>query len=121
MDECEAYASQFSSPHWHKFRTGPFCLAFSDARIYKAYPLNIICQRIGISLKQTIAFGDTSNDNEILKTAGWGVCMFNGTEDTKNISDDVTALSAYEDGLADYLEKEVLQRNGWSVQCGGEK
>lgn len=30
-----------------------------------------------------MAFGDTSNDNDMLKVAGCGVCMINGTDDTK--------------------------------------
>ena len=112
MDEVEAYAKQFPSPYWNVFKTGPFCLEFGDSRINKAYPLKILCERIGISSDQILAFGDTSNDNDLLQAAGWGVCMKNGTQDTKAAADDVTELNASEEGLADYIEKKILMKGG---------
>ncbi len=58
-----------------------------------------------INTNDVIAFGDTSNDNEMLKAAGWGVCMKNGSNDTKAIADDITDFTCDEDGLGRYLEK----------------
>lgn len=113
MAECEAFAKQHPSPYWNVFKSGPWNLEFSDARINKAYPLSIISERTGISLENMIAFGDTSNDNEMLKAVGWGVCMKNGTEDTKQATKDVTELSNEEDGVADYIEKNILNKFGW--------
>jgi hydroxymethylpyrimidine pyrophosphatase-like HAD family hydrolase len=53
---------------------------------------------------EILAFGDTTNDNSMLEEAGWGVCLCNGSDDTKACADDVTRYSCREDGFADYLE-----------------
>lgn len=112
MDECEAYAKKHPSPYWNIFRTGPFCLEFGDSRINKAYPLSIIAKKYGYTFDQMIAFGDTSNDNEMMQAVGWSVCMANGTVDTKKLSNDITRLTANEDGLAIYIEEHILNKFG---------
>ncbi|MBQ4342545.1 MAG: Cof-type HAD-IIB family hydrolase [Erysipelotrichaceae bacterium] len=108
MDEVEQYARQIPSQHWNVFRTGPFCLEFGDSRINKAYPMHIIAERYGFSVEDIVAFGDTSNDNEMIEEAGWGVCLVNGTEDTKQCADEITEFSDEEEGFADYVEKKIL-------------
>ena len=52
-----------------------------------------------------MAFGDTSNDNDMLKVAGCGVCMINGTDDTKASANAITKHDNDHDGLAIYLEE----------------
>lgn len=44
-----------------------------------------------IPVERTMAFGDGHNDIEMLKFVGTGVCMANGHDETKAISDYVTA------------------------------
>ena len=113
MDECEAFAKKHPSPYWNVFRTGKFNLEFGDSRINKSYPFKIFAETYGISLENMIAFGVNSNVNEMLKEAGWGVCLLNGTEDTKSFADDITRLSADEEGLAYYIEEKILNKFGW--------
>ena len=55
-----------------------------------------------------MAFGDTSNDNEMLKVAGCGVCMINGTDDTKACANAITTYDNDHDGLAIYLEESEI-------------
>lgn len=50
-----------------------------------------------------IAFGDESNDLEMLTNVGWGVAMANGTSAIKKAANDITMLNNDQDGLADYL------------------
>lgn len=38
-----------------------------------------------IDLKDVISFGDNENDNSMLDVSGWGVCLKNGSEGTKNM------------------------------------
>ena len=52
-----------------------------------------------------IAFGDEHNDVDMLSYAGWGVAMANGTDQVKEVANDITSKPNSEDGLADYLEK----------------
>jgi len=113
MDEVEAFAKAHPSKYWNVFRTGNFNLEFSEPHINKAYPIEKICERYGYTLDQVVAFGDNSNDDPMLEKAGWGVCLENGNPLTKAISNDVTELDNEHDGLADYIEKNILERFGW--------
>lgn len=61
-----------------------------------------------MDLKDVMAFGDTSNDNEMLKVAGCGVCMINGTDDTKACANAITTYDNDHDGLAIYLEESEI-------------
>ena len=56
-----------------------------------------------------MTFGDISNDNELLEVAGVGVCMINGSDETKGYASDITELSNDEDGFAHYLQEKVLK------------
>lgn len=57
-----------------------------------------LCSLLGISQEDTIAFGDSMNDLEMIKTAGVGVAMGNGREEIKRLADLVTAPLT-EDGI----------------------
>lgn len=54
-----------------------------------------------------MAFGDDKNDMEMLKMCGMGVAVDNAISDVKEIADGVT-LSNDEDGVAEWLAKNVL-------------
>ena len=57
-----------------------------------------VCRYLNIPVKQTIGFGDSMNDWEMMETVGISVCMENGSDQLKRISDDV-CLSVTDDGL----------------------
>lgn len=57
-----------------------------------------VCSYLHIPLCDSIAFGDSMNDKEMLETAGLGICMQNGSEDLKKIADDICP-SVGEDGI----------------------
>lgn len=59
---------------------------------------------LGADISQTIAFGDSGNDIDIIKAAGMGVAMGNSTEEIKAAADMVT-LSNNENGIAEALKK----------------
>ena len=66
-----------------------------------------IAKYYGIDQADIIAFGDELNDETMIEVAGTGVAMGNAVEKIKEIADYIT-LSNDEDGIADYLEKFVL-------------
>lgn len=57
-----------------------------------------------LSKEEAIAFGDGTNDIEMLQAVGLGVAMGNATDDVKAIADDVCG-SVAEDGIYEYCEK----------------
>lgn len=57
-----------------------------------------VCQYLKIPVEDTVGFGDSANDEEMLKTVGLSICMANGSEKMKAISRDVCP-PVTEDGL----------------------
>lgn len=113
MGMIEAYFREHPSEHYRAFKTQTTLLEFSDLRVSKAYTLRKFCDMHNIAMEEVIAFGDTSNDNDMLAASGWGVCMCNGSEDTKQIADEISAKPCDEDGWADYMETRFLAEKGW--------
>lgn len=56
----------------------------------KAEGLIRLCQYYGVPLSDTVAFGDSMNDYEIVQTAGIGIAMGNSIEELKKVADYVT-------------------------------
>lgn len=56
----------------------------------KAAAIRFFCRHTGIDLKDTVAFGDGSNDITMLKTVGIGVAMQNGVPEARAAADYVT-------------------------------
>lgn len=112
MPKVEAYFSEHTNPYYIGFKTQPTLFEFCDKRINKGYALQEFCKMNQLSLDEIIAFGDTSNDNEMLKVAGVGVCMINGSDDTKAVADIITEKPCEEDGWADYMENHFYKEEG---------
>lgn len=63
-----------------------------------------LCEFLGISKEDTIAFGDSMNDLEMLLAVEMGVCMANGSPSLLKIAD-MVCPSVTEDGLYKAFEK----------------
>lgn len=70
----------------------------SSGNIDKGNIMKKIALDLGHSLDETMAFGDSENDNTMLKNAYFGVCVGNGVDNTKNIADYVCEKQE-EDGI----------------------
>lgn len=64
----------------------------------KAVGLERLCHHFGCAMEDTVAFGDSMNDYEIIKAAGIGIAMGNAIEMLKEAADYVTAEIG-EDGV----------------------
>jgi len=53
---------------------------------------------LGIPVDNTVAFGDSMNDREMIEAAALGICMGNGSEELKALADEVCG-PVEEDGL----------------------
>ena len=110
MKQIEPYAEQISNDRYRCCKTQLTMMEFVHAQSDKGNALRIYCQENGIDLKDVVAFGDMSNDNGLLKTAGTGVCMINGGEDTKKCASVITERSNNEDGCAAFIERYILDQ-----------
>ena len=104
MSEVEAYYELHKSDRFRAFKTQADMFEFVHPKLSKVYGIKAYCEKYGLSLGQVAAFGDTTNDIEMIAECGMGVCMCNGTQDAKDVADIVTEYSNDEDGLAMVLE-----------------
>ena len=105
MTSVEEFYEMHKSDKYRAFKSQADMFEFVHPELSKVYGIAHYCERYGFSLAETIAFGDTTNDIEMIKGCGVGVCMCNGTQDAKDACDIVTEYSNDEDGLAKELER----------------
>lgn len=96
----------------------PMNLFFSSAFPYnleimgkghgKGRCIRFLADWLGLNLDQVIAFGDNTNDREMLMAAGFGCAMGNGVPALKEIADLVAPTNA-ENGEAQIIRKYILQ------------
>lgn len=86
-----------------------FCIQGADAcgivngelinkQFNKGTAVRRLCEAAGIPLADTVAFGDSMNDLEMMQTAALAICMGNGSEALKAVADEICPPVG-EDGL----------------------
>ena len=70
-----------------------------NRRFDKGSGIRRVAEALGVPLADTVGFGDSMNDLEMIQTVGTGVCMANGSPQLKKFSD-LVCPSVEEDGLA---------------------
>ena len=108
-DEVAEFASHLDCERYHGIMTSPGIIEFMDPRVNKGLAVHKYSERNNIPINEIMAFGDMDNDKEMLKEAGWGVCLLNGSDISKSMADDITEYPCTEDGMGRYLEKWVLK------------
>ena len=58
-----------------------------------------VCEALGYDIADTVGFGDSMNDLEMIETVGTSVCMANGSPKLQKMSD-IVCPAVEEDGLA---------------------
>ena len=64
----------------------------------KGFGIRFICDRLGVPIEDTYAFGDSMNDREMLLAAGTAIVMGNGSDKAKSMADYVTT-ALEQDGI----------------------
>lgn len=108
LEKVEAYVKEHPSLDYVGLKTQSTLFEFMDPRLSKGYGIHELCKYVDYTEEDIVAFGDTTNDNSMLEVAGWGVCLKNGTEDTKAIADDITQENCEDDGFANYVEHYIF-------------
>lgn len=78
-------------------------LEFMKPGVDKGAALEIVCRDLNIPLEEVVACGDMDNDIAMLKKAGTGICLANGSSATKKAADYVTLNDVHHDGLGEFL------------------
>lgn len=74
-------------------------LEFSNPDCSKWSAIEYLMEMEGILREETIAFGDSGNDLQMIEHAGLGICMGDGKESLKKAADYITS-NCMEDGVA---------------------
>lgn len=96
LTDCDCH--RFSGSDWYKF---------TRKEATKENAIQKVCNASEIDLKDIIAFGDDSPDIGMLMLCGTGVAMGNAIDAVKKAADEVIE-SNDEDGIAKYLEKNII-------------
>lgn len=102
MVEDAKLLQQLKTVRWHENSVDIFDINGSKARGIKA-----VLDHLGLTMEQTMAFGDGLNDIEMLQQVGIGVAMGNAHPQLKSLADYVTD-SVAEDGIARFLQQAGL-------------
>lgn len=89
--------------------TKPFFLEFMNPNVDKGKSLCVLAQKLGVSMEQVIAVGDSYNDLTMLNAAGLGVAMGNAVEAVKQAADYETDDNEH-DGVARVVERFFLKK-----------
>lgn len=90
------------------FISKPYFLEILPPNCGKGEAVTWLAQHIGIPVETTMGFGDSMNDESMIRMCGHGVAMCNGLDAIKQIADYVTKKSNDENGIAQFLREKVL-------------
>jgi hydroxymethylpyrimidine pyrophosphatase-like HAD family hydrolase len=92
------------------FTSKPYFAEILPPGADKGSALAWVAQRAGIAREEVMAFGDSMNDEAMIRWAGVGVAMVNGDPRIKAAASAVTVKSNDDDGVACFIEEHVLHR-----------
>lgn len=90
------------------FISKPYFLEIMPISCSKGEAVLWLADYLNIPHSQTMAFGDSMNDESMIVQTEHGVAMANALEHIKNVANYVTEKDNNNDGIADFLEKYVF-------------
>ncbi len=87
----------------------PGAMEMTRRGVNKGTALKGLCDNLGISADEAMAFGDAGNDCPMLRFAAYSFAMANGTDECKQSAKYIAPSNA-EDGVAQMVEKFVLDK-----------
>lgn len=71
----------------------------------KGEAVKMLCKLLNVAIEDAVACGDAANDLAMLKAAGIGVAMCNGSDEVKAAADYITTRDNNHDGVAEAADK----------------
>ena len=90
------------------FTSKPYFLEILPPNCGKGEAITWLSKQLGFGVEKSMGFGDSMNDESMIRLCGYGVAMCNGLDEIKKIADFVTEKDNNHDGIADFLRKHVL-------------
>lgn len=90
------------------FTSKPYFLEILPPNCGKGEAVSWLANELGFGMDKVMGFGDSMNDESLIRMAGHGVAMCNGLEEIKKIARHVTDLDNNHDGVGDFIKKYVL-------------
>jgi Cof subfamily protein (haloacid dehalogenase superfamily) len=91
------------------FTSKPYFLEILPPNTDKGTALASIARKLNVHREEVMAFGDSMNDEAMIRWAGVGVAMKNGDERIKAIARLVTDRTNNDDGVAHFINEYVLK------------
>ncbi len=104
---CAAGKEQFAG-RIDLYPSSPFFIEAVPLGVAKDRSLAALLERMGLTRENLMACGDGLNDRSMISYAGVGVAMQNAEDAVKAVADYVTAADNNRDGVAEAIEKFIL-------------
>jgi hypothetical protein len=91
------------------FISKPYFLEVLPVQADKGSALGYVASTLGIPAEDVMAMGDAGNDLGMIRFAGWGVAMANGTAEVKQAARVVSLANHDDDGVAEVIERYLLR------------
>ena len=109
MNEVEEYTKSLNRTDFRAFKSGKDMFEFVHPLCSKAVGIEKICEKFNATLDNVLAFGDTTNDLEMLEQCKYSVCMSNGSDDAKSVAKYIGKTNN-EGGLGLFIEDNILSK-----------
>ena len=102
-------AEKFGDEIYTTFST-PGLLEFAHPDANKGFGVKYLASLFNIPIQNTIACGDEENDAPMIKAAGIGVVMANGSEEMKSIADYITEKDNDHNAIEEVIHKFICPK-----------
>ena len=90
------------------FTSKPYFLEILPPNCGKGEAVSWLANKLGIPMSQTMGFGDSMNDESLIRMTGHGVAMSNGLQEIKSIAPHITTHDNNHDGVGHFIYDNLL-------------
>ncbi len=90
------------------FTSKPYFLEILPPNCGKGEAVSWLANELGFGMDKVMGFGDSMNDESLIRMSGHGVAMSNGLIAIQSIANYTTYLDNNHDGVGDFIKKHVL-------------
>ncbi len=108
LADFEARHARFVKGKAQSVFSNNYLLEYLPLGVSKGNAIKTLCDILGVPIEDSIAAGDEANDIPMIKAAGVGAVMQNGTDETKSYADYITKKTNNESGVSEIIRTFIL-------------